>query len=354
MPRSPSCWRSLLVLAGVTRAGSWLIERRNPPVGELRRHRRRPHPLRPCAGARQCRTAADRLHPRRQRQSQGPDAAAAAAARRPRRNAVPRPARAIGWSGRGPGNNETPSAQANTIAALMDRLGIKQGDHRRPFLRRRGDGRLRLRTPGQDARPGLPVGRPRHPWPGGATSWYYSLTTIPVLGWLFSETSPIRPASLRMDGATTCVFAPNKVPDELCRREPRSRWCCGPALSAPTPSMSQASIASRSTAAPRYREIKAPTVVISGDRDKVVYEEIHSVGLARDIPGAELVWVHNLGHKPDWIAPDLVVGGDRKAGRQARRPAGDGQEPSKRGSPATPTAPASASDEKAPDGGAFA
>jgi hypothetical protein len=28
----------------------------------------------------------------------------------------------------------------------------------------------------------------------------------------------------------------------------------------------------------------------------------HSVGLAR-----ELVWMRNLGHKPDWIAPDLVV-----------------------------------------------
>lgn len=61
-------------------------------------------------------------------------------------------------------------------------------------------------------------------------------------------------------------------------------------------------------AAPAYREIKAPAVVISGDRDKVVYATIHSVGLERDIPGAELVWVRNLGHKPDWIAPDLVAG----------------------------------------------
>jgi len=69
-------------------------------------------------------------------------------------------------------------------------------------------------------------------------------------------------------------------------------------------------------AAPHYHEIKAPTVVISGDRDKVVYARIHSVGLVRDIAGAELVWVHNLGHKPDWIAPDLVVGAIEKvAGR---------------------------------------
>ena len=62
----------------------------------------------------------------------------------------------------------------------------------------------------------------------------------------------------------------------------------------------------RSTS-PRYHEIAVPTVIISGDMDTVVDEQIHSVGLARDIRGAELVWVHNLGHKPDWIAPDLVV-----------------------------------------------
>ena len=49
------------------------------------------------------------------------------------------------------------------------------------------------------------------------------------------------------------------------------------------------------------------TVRSEGQFNTVVYEEIHSAGLGRDIPGAELVWVHNLGHKPDWIATDLAV-----------------------------------------------
>ena len=60
-------------------------------------------------------------------------------------------------------------------------------------------------------------------------------------------------------------------------------------------------------------------------RDTVVYEEIHSLGLARDIPGAELVWVNNLGHKPDWIAPDLVVAAIEKLGGMPTRPSGDGK-----------------------------
>jgi hypothetical protein len=45
----------------------------------------------------------------------------------------------------------------------------------------------------------------------------------------------------------------------------------------------------------------------------VVYEEIHSNGLARDIPGAELVWVRNLGHKPDYIVPKIVAAAVEKA-----------------------------------------
>jgi pimeloyl-ACP methyl ester carboxylesterase len=37
--------------------------------------------------------------------------------------------------------------------------------------------------------------------------------------------------------------------------------------------------------APRYPEIKAPTVIITGDSDSVVLAHIHSEGLARDIEG---------------------------------------------------------------------
>jgi len=58
---------------------------------------------------------------------------------------------------------------------------------------------------------------------------------------------------------------------------------------------------------PRYKEIAAPTVIITGDTDKIVAEEIHSKGLARDISGSELVWIHNLGHKPDYIVTDVAI-----------------------------------------------
>ena len=137
-----------------------------------------------------------------------------------------------------------------------------------------------------------------------------------------------------MGGATKCVFAPKCDAGELSRRAPRSRWCCVPPRSAPMPSTCRGSIAIALDNAQRYREITVPTVVISGDSDTVVYEEIHSTGLARDIPGAELVWVKNLGHKPDWIAPDLIVAAIEKvAGKPATcKPR---RAPSRRGSRTT-------------------
>ncbi|MCA0011424.1 alpha/beta hydrolase [Mesorhizobium sp. B292B1B] len=298
---------------GITRVGSWLIERRNPAVGEfvdidgVRIHyvhvpgpakadlppvvfihgasanlRDQMLPLRPLLEGRTELLFFDRP--------------------------------GFGWSGRGPGNNEDPWSQAGTVAALMDHLGMKEaiivghsfgGAVTAAFGREHADKTLGL----------VFLAPATHPWPGGATAWYYDLTTIPVIGRLFSETLSYPAGMLRIAAATTCVFSPNKVPDNYVAK------AAIPLVLRPSAFRANASdVASLHRhalgAAPRYAEIKAPTVIISGDRDKVVYAHVHSVGLERNIAGAELVWVRNLGHKPDWIASDLVVGAIEKvAGR---------------------------------------
>jgi pimeloyl-ACP methyl ester carboxylesterase len=119
-----------------------------------------------------------------------------------------------------------------------------------------------------------------------------------------------------MSSSTECVFAPNKVPDDYLSAASISL------VLRPAPFRANATDVEGLyryvlKAQPRYHEINAPTVVISGDHDTVVYEEIHSVGLAQDIPGTELIWVKNLGHKPDWIAPDLAVAGIEKVSGKA-------------------------------------
>lgn len=299
----------ILALVGVTRVGAWLIERRNPPIGQFADiNGARIHYVHVPASADAdlppivfvhgaSANLKDQMLPLRPL-LQG----------RAEMLFLDRPG--FGWSQRGPDNNENPSAQARTIAALMDRLGIGKaiivghsfgGVVTAAFGREHADKTLGL----------VFISPATHPWPGGATSWYYDLTTIPVIGPAFSETLTYPAGTLQMADATTCVFSPNKVPDNylaaasipLVLRPPAFR-----ANAIDVAGLYDYALA----AAPHYKEITAPTVVISGDRDKVVYARIHSVGLVRDIPGAELVWVHNLGHKPDWIAPDLVVGAIEK------------------------------------------
>ncbi|MER8848005.1 MULTISPECIES: alpha/beta fold hydrolase [Mesorhizobium] len=301
----------VLALVGVTRAGSWLIERRGPSVGAFADiNGARIHYVHIPAPANADLPPIVFIHGASANLKDQMLPLRPLLEGRAEMLFFDRPG--FGWSGRGPGNNEDPSAQAATIAALMDRLGITKaiivghsfgGVVTAAFGREHADKTLGL----------VFLAPATHPWPGGATSWYYDLTIIPVIGRLFSETLTYPAGSLRMADATTCVFSPNKVPDNYLA-----------ATSIPLvlrPSAFRANATDVAGlyryalgAAPHYKEITAPTVVISGDRDKVVYARIHSLGLVRDIPGAELVWVHNLGHKPDWIASDLVVGAIEKVG----------------------------------------
>lgn len=209
-----------------------------------------------------------------------------------------------GWSGRAKGH-EAQAEQAKLIAGLMDRLGIG----RAILVAHSFGGSIATafalaypeRTKGL-----LFLSAATHPWPGGKTSWYYHLTAAPLVGPLFSETIAGLAGAQRLAAATACVFAPNAVPEAYLQRAQIPLVLRPRAFRANAADVEGLYRFTLDTA-PRYAEIKAPTVVISGDADTVVYEEIHSLGLVRDIAGAELVWVKNLGHKPDWIAPDLVA-----------------------------------------------
>ncbi|MDQ6437791.1 alpha/beta hydrolase [Mesorhizobium sp. LHD-90] len=292
-----------LVLIGVSRIGAWLIERRNPPVGAFAE----------IGGA--------RIHHVHVPAPPGADLPPVvfihgASANLNDQMAPLRPlleGRAEllffdrpghGWSERG-GGNDTPQGQAKTLADLMGRLGIGKAIVVGHSFGGATAAALALGHPDKVA--GLVfVSAATHPWPGGRTSWYYELAAWPAVGRLFSETLAYPGGMLQMARATDCVFAPNPTPDDYLNRASIPLVLRPAAFHANSIDV-QGLYAFAEANAPRYRDIETPTVVISGDRDTVVYEEIHSLGLARDILGAELVWIKNLGHKPDWIAPDLVV-----------------------------------------------
>jgi pimeloyl-ACP methyl ester carboxylesterase len=59
--------------------------------------------------------------------------------------------------------------------------------------------------------------------------------------------------------------------------------------------------------APRYGDIRAPVVVITGDTDKTVSPTIHSRPFAAALPDAKLIVLPDVGHIVQNAAPALVA-----------------------------------------------
>ena len=65
------------------------------------------------------------------------------------------------------------------------------------------------------------------------------------------------------------------------------------------------------------REITAPTVIITGDRDTIVSPDIHSRALAATLPHAKLIVLPGVGHAVQHVAADLVVAETERLGAGA-------------------------------------
>ena len=209
-----------------------------------------------------------------------------------------------GYSDRGGVENLTPDGQADMIAKVMQAKGIARAIIIGHSFGGATTATFALRHKEMTA--GLLFLSPAtHPWPGGV-DWYYDLANVPVIGDLFCDTIALPAGLLQMDAGISHVFQPNPVPENYSNRAAiplvlRPQNFCDNARDVAN------LLAYVKRVQPRYKEITAPTIIITGDSDGVVYEEIHSRGLKRDIAGSELYWVRNLGHKPDYIATDLAI-----------------------------------------------
>ena len=145
-----------------------------------------------------------------------------------------------------------------------------------------------------------------HPWPGGGIGWYHHLATAPGLGWLMTRTIATPIGALVLDDVTRAVFAPQEPPADYLERA-RVPLALRPSAFRANSEDMTGLYAAVSAQQERYREIRVPTVIISGDADPIVRTDIHSRRLARDVPGARLVILPGVGHMPHHAAPDLVV-----------------------------------------------
>ena len=217
-----------------------------------------------------------------------------------------------GYSERGPEANGRPDGQARAVAQVLELKGIDSAVIVGHSLGCVIAANFAVSFPSKTA--GLVLLAPAtHPWPGGI-AWYVRLASRGWVGRLFSRLLAM-PAGLAMiAGGVAGVFAPNAMPEDYAETAPELGL--RPAsFRANAIDLSNLHAHVRRTAA-SYRDISAPTVVITGDSDGVVLPDLHARGLQRDIAGAELVWLKNVGHKPDYVATDLAIAAIEKvAGR---------------------------------------
>ena len=209
-----------------------------------------------------------------------------------------------GQSDPGPGKYILPDAQADAIANLMDRRGMPRAIVVGHSFGGAIAAALAVRHPDKVA--GLVFLSPAvYPWKGGI-AWYYNAARLPVAGWLFSTLIAPPVGYLALDTAAKSVFAPNEMPDGYVRAT-KAWQAVEPSAFHRNAEEIGALNAWARQASPLYRTIRVPTVIITGDTDKIVSPQVHAKHLARDIPAARLLVVHNLGHKSDYVAGDLAV-----------------------------------------------
>jgi pimeloyl-ACP methyl ester carboxylesterase len=209
-----------------------------------------------------------------------------------------------GRSDAGGRENISPDGQADSIARLMEKRSIRKAIIVGHSFGGAIAAAFALRHP--DKVIGLVFLSPAvYPWPGGV-AWYYDAAQQPVSGALFSAIVAPTIGAFAIGKAASGVFAPNQPPPGYITKT--RAWQAIRPEAFRHNAQEVAGLSKWAESASRhYGRIRMPTVIITGDADRVVSPQLHSRHLARAIKHSQLVVVHNLGHKSDYIAADLAV-----------------------------------------------
>jgi pimeloyl-ACP methyl ester carboxylesterase len=210
----------------------------------------------------------------------------------------------FGWSTRDDLPNSSPAAQAKMIEEALGKIGIDRSIIVVHSLAGALGALLALDYP-QRVDGLVMLAGVAYPWPGGVGR-YNEIVTTPVIGKLLAYTITLPLGYFLTDMGGRAVFAPQTMPDGYIERTAtplvlRPRNFLANAWDLVT--LKPAVVAQ----APRYAEITAPTVVITGDADNIVYPDIHSRHFAKTVPNAKLIVLPGVGHMVQNAAPDLII-----------------------------------------------
>lgn len=231
-----------------------------------------------------------------------PDLAFGTAFPRHRKIFVDRPGQ--GGTARLGRSDAAPDVQAAVVAGVLDRLGIARAIVVGHSWGGSVTAAFGIGHPDRAA--GLVFLAPAtHPWPGGV-DFTYHLTVAPAIGPAFARAVVPWLGRLLMEGALKGVFAPDPVPEGYAEAIGAELVLRPAAFRANAEDVHDLH-GHVTRLSPHYREIAAPTLIVTGDRDPIVLADIHSAGLARDIAGARLVTLPGIGHMPHHAARARVV-----------------------------------------------
>jgi pimeloyl-ACP methyl ester carboxylesterase len=209
-----------------------------------------------------------------------------------------------GWSTRARLDDSTPAIQGRMIDEALEKLGVGRAVLVVHSWSGALGARMALDYPQRIA--GLVMLAPvAYPWPGGV-GWYNKVVTTPVIGPLLAYTITLPLGFFLTESGSRGVFLPQIMPQDFVSNT------ATPLLLRPREFLANARDlvtlkAAVAEQAPRYANIGAPMVVITGDVDKTVSTNIHSRPLTAVVPNAKLIVLPGVGHMVQNAAPDFVI-----------------------------------------------
>jgi pimeloyl-ACP methyl ester carboxylesterase len=209
-----------------------------------------------------------------------------------------------GWSTRARPQDSTPAIQGRMIDEALEKLGVGPVILVVHSWSGALGARMALDYPRRVA--GLVMLAPvAYPWRGGV-GWYTKLVAIPVIGPLLAYTITLPLGYLLAESGARGVFLPQVMPDGFVGKTATAL------LLRPREFLANARDivtlrAAVEEQAPRYGDIRVPTVVISGELDKTITTNIHSRPFAKAVPNAKLIMLPDVGHMVQNAAPELVI-----------------------------------------------
>jgi pimeloyl-ACP methyl ester carboxylesterase len=209
-----------------------------------------------------------------------------------------------GWSTRASLSDSTPGPQGRMIDQALQKLGVQ----RAIFVVHSWSGalgaRIALDYPERVA--GLVMLAPAaYPWPGGVSQYNY-VVTAPVIGPLLAHTITLPLGLLLADSGVRGVFAPQVMPENFLK-DTATHLLLRPREFVANATDLVTLRAAMAEQAPRYAGITAPITIIAGEADKTVSTHIHSQPLAKTAPNTKLIVLPGVGHMIQYAAPDLVI-----------------------------------------------